>query len=129
MKTEMAPDAMREDARHGNVFLPVNNYHSLIPVTYRELALHWHEEMEITLIEDGTSDYRVAGDVPHEERRHHSRPALLRSLGVRDTGKDHDFGQSGVSSGLSGCEGAGSVRLKISAADGRRAAAGADEDL
>ena len=63
MKTEMAPDAMREDARHGNVFLPVNNYHSLIPVTYRELALHWHEEMEITLIEDGTSDYRVGKEM------------------------------------------------------------------
>jgi AraC-like DNA-binding protein len=63
MKIEMAPDAMREDARHGNVFLPVNNYHSLIPVTYRELALHWHEEMEITLIQDGTSDYKVGQKV------------------------------------------------------------------
>ena len=51
--------AVREKARHGDIFLPVNSYHCLVPVTYRELALHWHEEMEITLIREGTSDYRV----------------------------------------------------------------------
>ena len=49
----------RENAEHGDVFLPVNSYHCLIPFTYRELALHWHEEMEITFIQDGTSDYKV----------------------------------------------------------------------
>ena len=31
-------------------------------MTYRELALHWHEEMEITLIREGMSDYRVGQD-------------------------------------------------------------------
>lgn len=49
----------RENAEHGDVFLPVNSYHCLIPFTYRELALHWHEEMEITFIQEGTSDYKV----------------------------------------------------------------------
>jgi AraC-like DNA-binding protein len=51
--------AEREKASHGDIFLPVNSYHCLVPLTYRELALHWHEEMEITLIREGTSDYRV----------------------------------------------------------------------
>ena len=51
--------AGREKASHGDIFLPVNSYHCLVPITYRELALHWHEEMEITLIRDGMSDYRV----------------------------------------------------------------------
>ena len=51
--------AVREKARHGDIFLPVNSYHCLVPVTYRELTLHWHEEMEITLIREGMSDYRV----------------------------------------------------------------------
>ena len=36
--------ALREKARHGDIFLPVNSYHCLVPETYRELALHWHEE-------------------------------------------------------------------------------------
>ena len=51
--------AGREKASHGDIFLPVNSYHCLVPITYRELALHWHEEMEITLIRNGMSDYRV----------------------------------------------------------------------
>ena len=52
-------EAARENARHGDIFLPVNSYHCLVPVTYRELALHWHEEMEITMIREGMSNYRV----------------------------------------------------------------------
>jgi len=53
----------KENAKHGDIFLPVNSYHCLIPFTYRELVLHWHEEMEITLIQDGTSDYKVGQEV------------------------------------------------------------------
>ena len=53
----------KEKAKHGDIFLPVNSYHCLIPFTYRELALHWHEEMEITFIQDGTSDYKVGQEV------------------------------------------------------------------
>ena len=37
----------------------MNSYHCLVPLSYSELALHWHEEMEITLIREGMSDYRV----------------------------------------------------------------------
>ena len=51
--------AEREKARHGDILLPVNSYHCLVPGTYRELALHWHEEMEITLIREGNSNYRI----------------------------------------------------------------------
>ena len=51
--------AEREKARHGDILLPVNSYHCLVPGTYRELALHWHEEMEITLIREGSSNYRI----------------------------------------------------------------------
>ena len=49
----------REKASHGDIFLPVNSYHCLVPLHYRELALHWHEELEITLIREGVSDYKV----------------------------------------------------------------------
>ena len=59
MKKENTLKTNKEKARHGDIFLPVNSYHCLIPFTYRELALHWHEEMEITFIQDGTSDYKV----------------------------------------------------------------------
>ena len=59
MKKENTLKTNKEKAKHGDIFLPVNSYHCLIPFTYRELALHWHEEMEITFIQDGTSDYKV----------------------------------------------------------------------
>ncbi|MBR2528638.1 MAG: helix-turn-helix transcriptional regulator [Blautia sp.] len=49
----------KEQARHGDIFLPVGSYHCLVPDTYTELSLHWHEEMEITLIREGISNYRV----------------------------------------------------------------------
>ena len=58
-KNKHAGQGQREKARHGDIFLPVNSYHCLVPLTYTELALHWHEEMEITLIRQGMSDYRV----------------------------------------------------------------------
>ena len=63
MKKETTLTVPRESARHGDIFLPVNSYQCFVPETYRELALHWHEEMEITLVQSGTSDYRVGQDV------------------------------------------------------------------
>ena len=48
-----------ENVSHGDILLPVNSYHCTVPDTYTELSLHWHEEMEITLIREGMSDYRV----------------------------------------------------------------------
>ncbi|WP_051656420.1 helix-turn-helix domain-containing protein [Butyrivibrio sp. AE3004] len=48
-----------ENASHGDIFLPVNSYHSIIPKSYGEVALHWHEEMEITLVKSGVCAYRV----------------------------------------------------------------------
>lgn len=49
----------KERAEHGSIFLPVNSYHCIVPDTYTELALHWHDEMEVTLIREGVSDYRI----------------------------------------------------------------------
>lgn len=63
MRTKAPDYAEKEKASHGDIFLPVSSYHCLVPESYRELALHWHEEMEITLICEGMSDYKV-GQVP-----------------------------------------------------------------
>lgn len=59
MNKRTEQNTLQENANHGDIFLPVSHYHCLIPVTYRELALHWHKEMEITLVREGMSDYRV----------------------------------------------------------------------
>ena len=57
---------IREKVSHGDIFLPVSSYHCLVPLTYQELAIHWHEEMEITLIREGPpyclhSAFEIAG--------------------------------------------------------------------
>ena len=63
MKKETTLTVPRENARHGSIILPVNSYHCFVPETYTELALHWHEEMEITLVRKGTSDYKVGKSI------------------------------------------------------------------
>ncbi|MCD7817645.1 MAG: AraC family transcriptional regulator [Lachnospiraceae bacterium] len=49
----------REKARHGDSLLPVSYYCCHVPETYRNLTLHWHEEAEITYIEEGNVTYTI----------------------------------------------------------------------
>ena len=35
--------AEREKASHGDIFLPVNSYHCLVPLTYRELRGYYSD--------------------------------------------------------------------------------------
>ena len=45
----------KEKTNHGDALMPVRYYHCSVPNSYRNLSLHWHEEMEITLIRSGPS--------------------------------------------------------------------------
>lgn len=49
----------KEKISHGDALLPIRHYHCAVPNTYRNLCLHWHEEMEITKICGGTIDYDI----------------------------------------------------------------------
>jgi len=53
------PSDFREKAAHGDTMLPVSYYCSRIPENFRNLSLHWHEEVEITYIEKGSADYTI----------------------------------------------------------------------
>ena len=53
------PDAYKEKASHGDVLMPVRRYRCVAPFSYRELPLHWHEEMEAAWIEEGTVRYDI----------------------------------------------------------------------
>lgn len=55
---EKLPD-YKEKANHGDALLPVRYYYCAVPNTYRNLSLHWHEEMEISLIEAGAIHYDI----------------------------------------------------------------------
>ncbi len=49
----------KEQVQHGVIILPLNSSHVVIHDKYTELELHWHEEMEITLIQEGAAEYLV----------------------------------------------------------------------
>lgn len=45
----------KEKTSHGNVLMPIQRYRC----SYQELYLHWHEEVEITWIEEGSINYAI----------------------------------------------------------------------
>ena len=49
----------KEKADHGTVLLPMRHYRCLVPYAYRELSMHWHEEVEMTMILEGSIDYSI----------------------------------------------------------------------
>lgn len=50
---------LKENATHGSFILPFTTYNGEISETYSFIPIHWHEEMEITLIEKGKSTYKI----------------------------------------------------------------------
>ena len=50
--------AFREKA-HGDILMPVRRYRCVAPYSYRELPLHWHEEMGAAWIEEGSIRYDI----------------------------------------------------------------------
>lgn len=49
----------KERADHGDVLMPIRRYRCIVPNTYQDLSLHWHEEAEIGWIEEGEIDYDI----------------------------------------------------------------------
>ncbi|MCD8326128.1 MAG: AraC family transcriptional regulator [Lachnospiraceae bacterium] len=56
---EMQLSDYREKTTHGDTLLPVSYYCCRMPDHFRSLTLHWHEEVEITYIEEGCADYTI----------------------------------------------------------------------
>lgn len=49
----------KEKTEHGDVFLPINSYHTVLGEKHSEFFPHWHNEMEVTLVAEGGSEYRL----------------------------------------------------------------------
>ena len=49
----------KEKASHGDVLMPMQRYRCIVPFSYQDLSLHWHDEVEFTWIEDGSIDYDI----------------------------------------------------------------------
>ena len=50
MKTIIKPASAEENAKHGEVFFPVQKYITRLAADYPVITTHWHDEAELTLI-------------------------------------------------------------------------------
>lgn len=50
---------LREKARHGTPDFPAGFYDIRVPWDYQDMPYHWHEEMEFTLVREGSVHYSV----------------------------------------------------------------------
>ncbi|NLL78520.1 MAG: AraC family transcriptional regulator [Clostridiales bacterium] len=50
---------LKEKARHGDIFLPLQKYTAELMPLYPSVSLHWHEELEFTRIMEGTAHYQI----------------------------------------------------------------------
>lgn len=50
---------LREKAQHGDVLFPFKYYPTSLQPLFPEVSIHWHPEMELTMIADGEADYSI----------------------------------------------------------------------
>lgn len=50
---------LKENTNHGDFILPFTTYHGEISKSFSFVPIHWHEEMEITIINKGKSEYKI----------------------------------------------------------------------
>lgn len=49
----------KEKASHGDVLMPIQRYRCVVPFSYQDLSLHWHDEVEVAWIAGGEIDYDI----------------------------------------------------------------------
>ena len=50
---------LKENREHGDYILPFITYRGQLDNTYPQISMHWHPEMEITYITDGSCNYNI----------------------------------------------------------------------
>ena len=59
---------LKENATHGDFILPFTTYHCGFSEIYYTIPIHWHEEIEFTIINDGVGEYKI-DLIPYELER------------------------------------------------------------
>ena len=50
---------LKENATHGDFILPFTTYHCGFSEIYYTIPIHWHEEIEFTIINEGVGEYKI----------------------------------------------------------------------
>ncbi|MBS7176039.1 AraC family transcriptional regulator [Massiliimalia timonensis] len=56
---QLLSSSLKEGVRHGNPSLPIVVYYPTLDTQCTQLAAHWHEEMEISLVQKGEGIYSI----------------------------------------------------------------------
>lgn len=60
MRTLHYPELdQKENAKHGEVFFPIQKYITRLAADYPVITTHWHEEAELTLVTKGSCVYQI----------------------------------------------------------------------
>ena len=51
--------ALKENTKHGDFMLPFTEYPAKMPEMYTSFPLHWHDEMEIVLVQEGSLEINI----------------------------------------------------------------------
>lgn len=54
---------LKENIQHGNSLTPYEYYYCTIPESFINLMPHWHEEIEIGIIQSGSAIYNIGGEL------------------------------------------------------------------
>ena len=50
---------LKENTTHGDFILPFSIYKGTISPSFPSIATHWHEEIEVIIVLDGSCNYRI----------------------------------------------------------------------
>ncbi|MDU2489533.1 MAG: AraC family transcriptional regulator [Clostridium celatum] len=50
---------LKENITHGDFILPFSIYKGTLSTSFPSIATHWHEEIEVIIVLDGSCDYRI----------------------------------------------------------------------
>ena len=50
---------LKENAKHGDYILPFTIYEGNISENYSSIPIHWHDEIEFTIIRSGSAEYKI----------------------------------------------------------------------
>ncbi|WP_349944809.1 AraC family transcriptional regulator [Lacrimispora sp. BS-2] len=51
--------SQKQDVNHGTILSPYALYHCILPTVMPDVLLHWHVEAEITIILEGSANYKI----------------------------------------------------------------------
>ncbi len=50
---------LKENAQHGDIFLPFTYYYTIMPTHFSSFPLHWHDEFELIYVEEGAFEINI----------------------------------------------------------------------